>query len=102
MFRKTAVLLSALAIFFVLAGHASAQREFFGAVEAMPESGYVGEWIISGRTVKVTSATEMDFRGGAPQVGQVVKVHGQEVDGVYVAREIKTRTKDRGRGRGRN
>jgi hypothetical protein len=30
-------------------------------------------------------------------MGQVVKVEGREVDGVYVARELKTRIKGRGR-----
>lgn len=88
MFRKTAVLVSALAVFFLLVGPASAQREFFGAVEAMPGNGYVGTWIISGKTVEVTPQTEVKLKRGPISIGSAVKVHGFSQDGRYIVREI--------------
>jgi hypothetical protein len=98
MFRKTAFLVTALAIFFLLAGHASAQREFVGTVEAMPADGYVGTWIISGKTVEVTPQTEVKLKRGPINLGARVKVHGFPQNGGYIVREIEA-SKEKRRGK---
>ena len=72
-------------------GSGQGQREFFGAVEQLPQKGYIGIWEIAGKEVHVTPQTELDFRGGPVTVGTVVKVEGGTVEGKYIAREIKTR-----------
>jgi len=72
-------------------GGRQGQREFFGAVEQLPQKGYIGVWVIDGREVHVTPQAELDFRGGPVAVGTVVKVEGRTVEGKYIAREIKTR-----------
>lgn len=70
-----------------LEGH----REFRGVVEAMPEEGYVGQWLISGKTVEVTPQTEVKLRRGPINLGTWVKVHGFLQDGRYIVREIEAR-----------
>lgn len=67
---------------------AYAQREFRGVVEAMPADGYVGTWIISGKTVEVTPRTEVKLKRGPIAMGSAVKVHGSPQNGAYIAREI--------------
>jgi len=102
--RKAGWVVVMLAVAAVLAtgmALASPDQEFFGVVEARPAKGYFGEWIISGKRVKVSPRTEFDFRGGEPQVGSVVKVQGRWSEEVFLARELKTPRDDRGRGRGR-
>lgn len=64
---------------------------FFGDVEAMPPSGLIGVWTISGKTVNVTDATELQEEDGPFAVGAHVKVKGWlQDDGAIEAREIET------------
>ncbi|MBM4275092.1 MAG: hypothetical protein FJ134_11615 [Deltaproteobacteria bacterium] len=88
--RKAVVMAFMGVMLILLAGNIYAQREFFGAVEQLPQTGYIGVWVIAGKEVHVTPQTELDFRGGPVAVGTVVKVEGKIVEGKYVAREIKT------------
>lgn len=51
--------------------------EFTGAVQTLPgTSNLIGDWMIGGRVVHVTSATQIDTDGGAIRVGTVVQVKG--------------------------
>lgn len=63
------------------------EDEFFGTVESISD----GSWVIGGRTVAVTSSTEIK---GNLQVGDLVKVHASMVDGVLTAREIEPAEED--------
>jgi hypothetical protein len=96
--RGIVVALSLLA--FLLAGWnpAYGQREFRGVVEAMPGGGYVGTWVISGKTVEVTPQTEVKLKRGDINLGTQVKVHGFPQDGSYIVREIEA---SKGKSRGK-
>jgi hypothetical protein len=77
---------------------AYAQREFRGVVEAMPAGGYVGTWIISGKSVEVTPQTEVKLKRRPIGMGSSVKVHGFSQDGAYIVREIEaSKVKRKGR-----
>ena len=52
------------------------ELEIQGTIEALPPSGLIGNWQVSGRTVIVTASTELDAENGAFAVGVTVEVHG--------------------------
>jgi hypothetical protein len=63
--------------------------ELDGVVEVMPATGMVGTWQVSGKTVQVTEATEIDQEMGAVAVGVAVEVEGEaQPDGSILASEI--------------
>jgi Domain of unknown function (DUF5666) len=63
--------------------------ELDGVIEALPASGLVGTWQVSGRTIRVTEATEIDQEMGSVDVGVAVEVEGEEQpDGSIVASEV--------------
>ena len=63
--------------------------EVDGVVEAMPATGVVGTWQISGRTVVVTETTEIDQEQGQLAVGSLGEVEGTEqADGSILASEL--------------
>jgi uncharacterized membrane protein YciS (DUF1049 family) len=63
--------------------------ELDGVVEAMPATGLVGTWQISGRTVVVTETTEIDQEMKPLAVGSLVEVEGTEQpDGSILADEL--------------
>ncbi|HEX8119156.1 MAG TPA: DUF5666 domain-containing protein, partial [Pyrinomonadaceae bacterium] len=64
--------------------------EFTGIVTSLPNTaGFVGDWVVDGRTVHVTSATEIDTEEGLLSVGALVKVEGtRRADGSVDAEEI--------------
>lgn len=60
--------------------------QFEGTIQALPASGLVGDWTVSGIKVHVTTATEL---GGSFAVGTAVQVEGLlEVDGSVTASQI--------------
>jgi hypothetical protein len=91
--RKVAIILAVGLVLAFLAGNVFAEREFYGTVEKLPQGGYIGEWVISGRIVVVTPDTKLDFEHGLPQVGSYVEVEGVTHEGKYIAREIETKRK---------
>ena len=69
--------------------------ELDGVVEAMPATGLIGAWQVSGRTVQVTETTEIDQEMGALAVGTLVEVEGAEqADGSIVATELEVEAPD--------
>jgi hypothetical protein len=63
--------------------------EFEGYIEALPPVGVVGAWRVSGRTVIVTEATEIDRDGQTLAPGLWVEIEGtDQPDGSIVASEI--------------
>lgn len=64
--------------------------EFRGKIQTLPgAAGFVGDWTVSGRTVRVNAATEIKQEEGQVAVGAYVKVEGAlQNDGSIIAREI--------------
>jgi hypothetical protein len=63
--------------------------ELDGVVEVLPEGGLVGTWQVSGKSVQVTEATEIDQVMGSVGVGIAVEVEGTtQPDGSITASEI--------------
>ena len=64
--------------------------DIHGIVSALPQGGLVGDWTVSGKTIHVTSSTQIDQSHGNIAVGAVVVVHGTlETDGSIDAQRIK-------------
>lgn len=59
--------------------------QFRGTIEALPEGGLIGTWIISGKSVQVTEATRIFQVKGQVAVGAEVFVIGWQQDGVITA-----------------
>ena len=63
--------------------------ELDGVIEALPESGKVGTWQVSGKMVQVTEMTAIDEAMGLIGVGIAVEVEGEaQPDGSILASEI--------------
>jgi len=63
--------------------------ELDGVIETLPAAGLVGTWQVSGRTIQVTEATELDQEMGSINVGVAVEVEGEaQADGSILASEI--------------
>lgn len=55
----------------------------------------MGDWVVSGVTVHVTTTTKIETEHGPVAVGSAVEVEGfAEADGSITAREIETRSPD--------
>ena len=79
----------------ILADDDGDEFEFTGTVQHLPPMGLVGDWMVSGRTVHVTSATEIDQEEGRVAVGAVVKVEGTlRADGSIDAKEIEVKEQE--------
>jgi hypothetical protein len=74
--------------------------ELKGIIDSLPSSGLVGDWVVSGRTVRVSSSTIINQEHGAVAVGVAVEIHGAlQSDGSIDARriEVKRLSEDTGR-----
>jgi len=66
--------------------------KFYGTVEQLPADGLIGDWIVSGRTVRVSTITLIDQRHGAVSVGAYVEVKGiQQADGSVNATKVEVK-----------
>src|SRR5581483_112853 len=59
-------------------GGGNGQKEkFYGTIESLPATpGWIGDWVVSGRTVHVSAATKLKFKYTQPALGQTVEVKG--------------------------
>jgi hypothetical protein len=101
--RRFAATLALIHIMTFLAGSLPAQEagappdaklrkhNFDGYIEWMPQVGYVGEWVIGGHRVHVTSRTEIHTKHGAPGVGVMVHVNAMGYRGQLVATKIRVK-----------
>ncbi len=64
--------------------------KFLGKVEKLPSTNTrIGDWVISGRTVRVTQQTKFEVRNGELMIGSLVEVEGVvQTDGSIVATKI--------------
>ncbi|MBX3278012.1 MAG: hypothetical protein KF868_08435 [Acidobacteria bacterium] len=71
---------------------AKPDARLFAVVTALPDTqGWIGEWTVGGRVVRVTAATRIDQRAGPPEVGIYVKVEGPaRADGSIDAAKVET------------
>lgn len=72
--------------------------KFKGTIESFPNTaGFVGDWQIGGRTVRVTSNTRIEQEDGPVAVGAFVEVEGAtESDGVFEASKIEVKSNVQG------
>ena len=69
--------------------------EFFGSVETLPSGGFVGDWTVAGKTVHVSSSTEIEQVLGPAKVGATVRVRGTlRADGSVDAKNVEVKTGD--------
>jgi len=52
--------------------------KYYGTVESLPNGTLIGDWSVSGRTVHVTAATQIDQEHGAVAVNAYVEVKGSQ------------------------
>lgn len=69
---------------------ANNQVEILGVIQMLPQSGFIGDWTVAGRTVHVSSATQLKQQQQAPfATGTCTDVKGQLLaDSSIVAAEI--------------
>jgi hypothetical protein len=78
------------------------EAELHGTVQSLPAvAGFVGDWVVSGITVHVTAATEIDAEHGTIAVGSFVEVKGlSEADGSITASKVELEDDDGHEGEG--
>jgi len=63
--------------------------KFFGTITNLPASGFVGDWMVGGKTIRVSATTRIEQEDGRVAVGALVKIEGAlQLDGSINAREI--------------
>lgn len=72
----------------------SAQPTFKGTVEVLSTAaGFIGDWLVGGRTIHVSAATRIETEFGPVAVGAFVEVHGTlRTDGSMDATKIETKS----------
>jgi uncharacterized protein (TIGR03437 family) len=68
--------------------------KFLGRVEKLPDTTTrIGDWVISGRTVKVTANTTIKTEKGQPMIGSLVEIEGLvQLDGSIIATKIEVKS----------
>lgn len=74
------------------AGGGRTYVEFEGTIEKLPSQGLIGDWIVSGRTVRVGNSTRIDQEKGPAAVGATVEVKGYQQSGIIEAAEIEVKS----------
>ncbi len=66
--------------------------KFYGVIEDLPPAGWVGDWMINGRVVHVTSATRIKQEHGQVRIGAYVEVKGlRQEDGSVDAYKVEVK-----------
>ncbi len=71
-------------------GHENEDAKFVGFIDSMPETGFVGPWVVNGETFSGTLQSKFKEDHGSFAVGAYVKVEYKTVDGVNVIHEMET------------
>lgn len=67
--------------------------KYYGVIEDMPATGFIGDWLVGGRTVHVDATTRIEQEHGQAVIGAVVEVKGlQETDGSVTAYKIEVKS----------
>lgn len=92
--RATFVLAALATMLFATLAAASGGQEIKGVVQAMPASGLIGDWTISGKAVCTDAATVFDQEDGPLAVGAIVEVKGAQGDTCFLATKIEVKSED--------
>jgi len=66
--------------------------KFYGTIESLPSSGWIGDWVVSAKTVHVTGTTRIEEEHGLVSIGASVEVKGvQNADGSVTAYKIEVK-----------
>lgn len=66
--------------------------KFYGIIEDLPASGWIGDWMVSGRIVHVSNTTRVEQEHGLVRMGAYVEVKGiQQADGSVNATKIEVK-----------
>lgn len=70
------------------------EMKFTGTIESLPATaGFIGDWIVSGKTVHVTAATRIETEDGPIVVGAMVEIEGStRSDGSIDAAKIEVKS----------
>jgi len=66
-----------------------------GVIDAMPQTGYEGIWVIDGRKIDVTNKTLIDETGGKAVIGAFAKIKGIRSGDTITAYEIEIEKKNK-------
>ena len=89
--RKIAFFFITALMVLALVGTATAKEKFYGNVEKMPEKGYVGPWVVDGKTIQMLDGSKVDMDHGRPEIGSFVKVKGLNYDGKFLVYELEVK-----------
>lgn len=69
------------------------EAKVYGTISKLPATqGWIGDWEVRGKTIRVTNSTRIEQKSGAPAVGVYVEVEGaQQSDGSIQASKIETK-----------
>jgi hypothetical protein len=80
-------------------GGGGGETSFQGAIESLPNGGFIGDWRVAGRTVHVSAATEIRQEKGPVVVGAQVEVKGTtQADGSTNATRVEVLSSGGGAG----
>jgi len=73
-------------------GGSTGYVKFYGVIEDLPATGWIGDWVVSGRTVRVDANTRIEQEHGTVRIGAYVEVKGiQQPDGTVNALKIEVK-----------
>lgn len=72
-------------------GYVAGTDLFYGRVNSMPSKGFVGDWSVAGRIVRVSDQTKVEEQGEPIKVGIRVEVIGVYRDGTFDAMIVRNR-----------
>lgn len=73
-------------------GGGGGETSFQGVIQSLPQSGFIGDWLVAGKVVHVFSSTEIRQDKGPAVVGAQVEVKGTlQQDGSYNASRVEVR-----------
>ena len=64
------------------------ERKLYGVIEKMPEKGYNGIWVVSGRQIMVSDRTRMKEQYGRAALGRTVEIEGVRNGESFIAYEL--------------
>ncbi|MCC9075073.1 DUF5666 domain-containing protein [Litorilinea aerophila] len=66
------------------------ELKLYGFIEAMPDSGLIGQWTVNGVLLETTASTEFEQDYGAFAVGVCVEVEYRQVNGINQVEKLET------------
>ncbi|CAK8712734.1 MAG: hypothetical protein CDV28_14111 [Candidatus Electronema aureum] len=67
------------------------RAKFYGTVDAMPQTGFNGVWMVNGRQVMITPSTRIKEKYARLALGSYVEVEGYHSNGGFTAYEVEVK-----------